>query len=872
MVKNHVTLKHMNMTKIYFAVAAFFLSAVAFAQVTLSGTVLDGEVGGPLPGANVLLRGTSLGVSADFDGNFTLEVPQQSGTLVISYIGFVPQQVSFNGSANLGNITLQADAEELEGVVVIGSGLIDLARDRQTPIAVSSIPAAEIQTKGIGNVEFTEVMKNTPNVYVSNQAGGFGDSQIFLRGFDQVNTAVLLNGQPINGVEDGRVYWSNWSGMADVANAVQIQRGLGSSKLAISSVGGTINIVSKAAERMQGGFARFLAGNDSYLKTTVSYDSGLENKWAFSVLIDHWQAHRKFAGGTYGQGQNYFFGVGYKPNDTHMFNFLITGAPQYHGQNFSKDLEDYEEFGEKFNPNSGFLEGEQLSWRQNYYHKPVANLNWDWNISDNSALSTVLYASWGRGGGTGPLGAQDDFFREDGQVDFDAIVANNRALNPGGLGTFGTSGILRSSVNNHNWYGALSNFEYNPTEEWSMNIGADFRFYKGDHFRQLVDLLGLDGYQDNFRTDRPDDYVISETFEADPWASLTDFADPDQRYDYDYSENINYQGVFGQVEYATDNISAFFQGALSNQDYQREGRLSGFGDGIGQSDKLNRIGWNVKGGVGYSFDSRHTVFVNAGQYSRQAFLDNIFANIRYSNEVVEPEVDNEEITGIEGGYRFTGGDFRVNVNLYYTKWANRFLQDFGTQDVNGTETDVRTRYTDIAQLHKGIEVDVRYRPSSAFLLRWHGTVNNWEYDGNTPFITEDDETGELIARGNVDLTGTKIGQAPQVSTGAGTVINIWESFSIDADMNIYTDLYGFVDTQDVIDASQTGEVFQSERLPAYTLVDAGATYKFQLGSNELQLRGNVYNVFDADYISQKDSFGYYLGIGRTFNVSARYNF
>jgi outer membrane receptor protein involved in Fe transport len=158
------------------------------------------------------------------------------------------------------------------------------------------------------------------------------------------------------------------------------------------------------------------------------------------------------------------------------------------------------------------------------------------------------------------------------------------------------------------------------------------------------------------------------------------------------------------------------------------------------------------------------------------------------------------------------------------------------------------------------------------MLKWHGTINNWEYDGTTPFITEDDETGQLIANGNVNLTGTKIGQAPQVSTGAGTVIDIWDNFSVDADLNLYTELYGFVDTQDVITASQSGQVFQSERLPAYTLLDAGATYNFDLGDNNLEIRGNVYNLFDADYISQKDSFGYYLGIGRTFNISARYNF
>ena len=84
------------------------------------------------------------------------------------------------------------------------------------------------------------------------------------------------------------MYWSNWSGMSDVANAVQVQRGLGSSKLAISSVGGTVNIVSKTTDKKQGGYVRYMSGNDSYIKTTASYNSGLkDNGLAYSVLLDH---------------------------------------------------------------------------------------------------------------------------------------------------------------------------------------------------------------------------------------------------------------------------------------------------------------------------------------------------------------------------------------------------------------------------------------------------------------------------------------------------------------------------------------------------------------------------------------------------------
>ena len=226
-------------------------SFAAFSQGTVTGSVVDGDLGGPLNGANVIESGTSNGAISDFDGNFSLNVSANTGTIEISYIGFATRTVSYtleNGTANLGDITLAADANALAEVVIVGTGVIDLAEDRQTPVAVSTVTAQEIQLKTAGNREFTESFKNVPSVYVANQSGGFGDSQVFLRGFDDTNTAYLLNGQPINSQEDGRLFWSNWAGMADVANAVQVQRGLGSSKLAISSVGGTVNIISKTTE------------------------------------------------------------------------------------------------------------------------------------------------------------------------------------------------------------------------------------------------------------------------------------------------------------------------------------------------------------------------------------------------------------------------------------------------------------------------------------------------------------------------------------------------------------------------------------------------------------------------------------------------
>jgi len=132
-------------------------------------------------------------------------------------------------------LTVRAFAQEIEQdsvlvqqleEVIVASRVIDVAKERITPVAVTTIKASEIALK-VGNLEFPEIMNRTPGVYATKQGGGYGDSRISLRGFDQRNTSFLINGQPVNDMENGWVYWSNWQGLTDVSSGIQIQRGLG---------------------------------------------------------------------------------------------------------------------------------------------------------------------------------------------------------------------------------------------------------------------------------------------------------------------------------------------------------------------------------------------------------------------------------------------------------------------------------------------------------------------------------------------------------------------------------------------------------------------------------------------------------------------
>ncbi|QNM84860.1 TonB-dependent receptor [Polaribacter pectinis] len=859
-------------------VALLFVSATVLGQTKITGTVVD-ETNQPLPGASIVVRGTTNGTSTDFDGKFTLNATSNAGTVVISFIGYNTKRVTFSSSkANLGSIQLTEDADSLDEVVIVGKGVIDLAGGRQTPVAVSTIKAAEIQKK-IGTQDVTMALVNTPSIYVAGQSGGFGDSRISVRGFDQTNTAFLLNGQPINGMEDGKMYWSNWSGVNDIASAVQIQRGLGASKLAISSVGGTMNFVTKTTDKTEGGYVSAGTANDSYLKTTVSYNTGInENGFGASVMLSHWQGDG-YNDGTKGQGQTYFISFGYKPNDNHNFNFLITGAPQWHDQNFSKSIATYLDKGLKYNNNWGTYNGEYMTERRNFYHKPVLNLNWDYTISDASSLSTVVYASFGAGGGTGNRGRR--VRTADGLIDYDAIYANNAAAVDGNFGN--SAYITRSSMNNHRWFGVVSNFEHKINDNLTWNVGADLRTYYGTHFRQVENFHGLSSWTED-RTLKDDthnrvgptvDVVATNSFDANPWATMFNSASEDQRIDYDSSERISYAGLFTQLEYSNDGLSGFFQGSLSSQNHQRFDRydyLPEFQD----SEKVNNIGYNVKIGGAYRFDDNNSVYMNTGYYSRQPYHDNIFNSFDNS---INPSSQNEKIFGLEFGYSYSSENLKANVNLYSTSWKDRV--DGSSRVSNNIVTITET--TGQSQYHKGVEVDFIANITSDIKLKGFLSAGEWEYVGTVTSRTLDEDRNVTAPPSLVDVDGGKVGDAAQFSTGLGIDYNIFKGLSIDSDYRFYDNLYANV-----------GAVKENLKLPSYGLLDFGVSYKFDLGSDNdksISLRANVNNVLDTEYLSElrtniyndSDANGVfykgvdtanegYFGYGRTWNVSVRYNF
>ena len=129
------------MTKnIIFSILFLITGLFSFGQQAIKGTVSDES--GVLPGVSVIEKGTNNGVVTDFDGNFTITVNSSDATLVLSYIGF--QTKEYSASADLSNIVMIVDSDELDEVVVTGYG----SSKKTLSGSVASISAEELGTVG----------------------------------------------------------------------------------------------------------------------------------------------------------------------------------------------------------------------------------------------------------------------------------------------------------------------------------------------------------------------------------------------------------------------------------------------------------------------------------------------------------------------------------------------------------------------------------------------------------------------------------------------------------------------------------------------------------------------------------------------------
>ncbi|MFP4470800.1 MAG: TonB-dependent receptor [Bacteroidales bacterium] len=840
------------------------------AQSFVTGRVLDAANKNGLQDANVQVPDLSAGTITGNSGRFKLPLPAGDFTILFSNVGYASVELDVSLEKNqildIGEIFLQPDLIALDEVNIISS----VAEERKAPIALTTISERQIRNQ-LGDQPFPEIMKMVPGVYPTRVGGGSGDAEVNVRGFEQENVALLLNGIPISSVENGLVYWNNWIGLSDATRSVQVQRGLGVSNVALNSVGGTINIVTKTTEAVKGGSIGFSMTSYGNEKLTLNLSTGLMNNGVAVNFLGSRTQGPGYVDATYVDAWAYFLSVSKEFNKRHQLVFTALGAPERHGQrNLKLSQQEIDLHGIKFNKDWGSYNGMLNNASENFYHKPYITLNHYWDISERLFLASSLYYSPGYGGGkwSEAYGSGEPtifgYRNPGGQINWEAIYQNNATHNDTAVLADSTTvtgyskNIQTDFLASHHWGGLLSRLEFKPSENLTYTAGIHLRYFQSKLQEKVRDLLGGDFFIDNY------------AWAVDGPAGRNEIKTVGDIIKVDNGAINPSSSVFGQVEWKKDNLNAFLSGTFTNTWYQRFDNYNYVSDT--KSEILLKQGFDVKAGVNYNINENHHVFVNGGYFSRAPYFKYVFGSF---TNVPSKHLANEKVKAVEAGYGFTTALTRIRANAYYTYWQDKsFLSNEYVQLADNTQT--KALVTGLDALHTGIEIEAQHQLTETVKVGAILSVGDWKWknDVSATLFNDDNTPVDTV---NVYADGLYVGGAPQFQAGLHAGARILRTFNLDVNWVYYDKIYADFDPSGRTNFDDNAQPF---KIPAYSLLDVHLNYPFGFFGKAANFSLSAYNLLDSEHIIRGEdgpghdleSFRGFWGFGRTFHAAVKFYF
>lgn len=606
------------MFKLYAVLAAMLLSASAFAQSVITGTVRDTTNNQPLPGATVKVNNRT--TATNESGKFRFDnLTPGTYALTVTFLGYKDRTVAVS-------VTDQTDiALYLEESFQLTDELVVYATraNDKTPTTYTNVNQQSIQKQNFGQ-DMPFILNWTPSLVTTSDAGaGIGYTGVRIRGSDATRINVTINGIAYNDSESQGTFWVNLPDIASSTQSVQIQRGVGTSTNGAGSFGGSVNVQTISQQRDPYAEVTFGGGSFNSQRVTVKAGTGLMN--------DHWtfdgRASKIKSDGYIDRASSdldsYYFSGGYYGAKT-MVKAIVFGGQEITYQSWNGIDQETIKTNRTFNSAgalygqdgsvTGYYDNEVDNYRQDHFQLHLTqklNDYWNANVSLHYTYGRGYYENYKQGKAFAELGLDD-------------VILGDSTLTAGDF-------IIRKWLDNQFYGGTFSfNYERNKT---ALTIGGAYNQYaRAKHFGEII------------------------------WAQFASNASIRDHY-YDGESQKNDFNAYVKWNYAlSPQWNAFVDLQYRNVHYE----TSGTDDDLTPydfSDNLNFF--NPKAGVSYSLGANDVLYASYAVANREPNRTD------YVDGDVKPKP--ERLDNIEAGWRRNRENYSLELNYYLMNYTDQLV-------------------------------------------------------------------------------------------------------------------------------------------------------------------------------------------------------
>ena len=795
-------------------------SVWAFSQEVISGTIHSDE-GEGLYTAEVSLftlnttepgkpKAFHSGTVTDLNGRFKLTYDGNFPVLLeITYTGFRKKQLTLTSASVDLDIELEREYYSLPGELVITATRVE----DDAPVVHTNLDAEEIAGMNTGK-DVPYVVSQTPSVVSSSDAGaGVGYTAMRIRGIDQANINVTINGIALNDPESQGVYWVDVPDLSTSLSSIQIQRGVGSSTNGPAAFGASMNMVTEAHSYDTSFNVGMAWGSFNTLRANAEFSSGLRGKhWTFygrlsTIKSDGYvdRASTKL--------MSYYISTGYENKKTAIQLLFFGGREETYQAWYGVDsLTLATDRTLNFAGAKYAADGSVTGYHNNeidHYDQDHIQIHLNQQLNNKWKIQAALHGTYGRGYFEQYMqGAPLDIYGSPGEFGDTSVKTADVVIRPWLDNTY-----LGSTFNTAYRSGGLNAME--------IDIGGAANTYFGRHFGRLM------------------------------WTSLTDGADMNK----EFYRNLGLKNDMNVYFKARKYIGHFIPFLDVQYRVVRYG-VHGTDDYFGQLD-LDRSYhfFNPKAGLTYRKDDVNQFYYTIGLSNREPSRSDLLYSDNFS-------AGHEVLLDHELGYRHQGRKNQYNANLYYMNYRDQLVPTGALNDVG-----VAIRQNIGRSFRTGIEL-------AADIYIYRSTVKNgsnsslkWK-PNLTCSMNRNLAFNKLGADGSYKVTETVIALSPQLIANNALVLDPNFKF-----MQMKFSLFSTIISKQYLDNNE----LDSRSLKAYQVhdlrLDLPLTITRQYPANWWI---TVYNILDAKYESFGYVYGttpyYFPQAGRHFMTGLSLNF